>query len=324
MRAFITGISGFVGPYLARHLAEEGLEVHGLAEREISHSMFGRDLEKKIVFYRCDIRDSERLERILRDVKPDQIFHLAGVSFLPEAGLEAERTFQINLLGTLSLYETVRKMAARPKILFVGSAQEYGLSFNDAKPVTEDCPLKPIDPYSASKASADLLSFQYCYGVGLPITRVRPFNHTGPGQSEEFVCSSFAKQIAEIELGRKEPMLKVGNLKARRDFLDVRDVTRAYQLALQNGKIGEVYNICSEKSLSIGEILTLLLSLSLKAIKVVHDPGRRRELEIPELLGDCQKFKADTGWCPTIPLERTLEDLLNHWRNIFSSSSNIE
>ena len=321
MRAFVTGIGGFVGSYLARDLVRESLEVHGIVERESSHFLFGKELESKVFLYPCDIRDSERLTKILRDVNPDRIFHLAAVGSLPQASLEVERTFQTNFIGTLNLYEAVRKSGANPRILFVGSAQEYGLTFNEIRPINEDCPLRPVDPYSASKASADLLSFQYCFGVGLPIIRVRPFNHTGPGQSEHFVCSSFAKQIAEIESGRKEAIVTVGNLKARRDFLDVRDVIRAYQLALERGKIGEVYNICSEKSISIGEILALLLGLSSKTIRVVRDAARGRDLEIFEMLGDCKKFKNDTGWQSRILLEQTLEDLLNYWRKICRSSS---
>lgn len=320
MRAFITGISGFVGLHLARYLAKEGLEVYGIAEGESSNPFLGLDLVGRVFFYVCDIRDSERLGQILRDVEPDQIFHLAGVGFLPEAEIEVQRTFQINLLGTLSLYEAVRRVGARAKILFVGSAQEYGLSFNDG-PVTEEYHLMPIDPYSASKASADLLSFQYCYGFGLPIIRVRPFNHTGPGQSDRFVCSNFAKQIVEIELGEREPILYVGNLEARRDFLDVRDVAHAYRLALQEGKVGEVYNICSGRSVTIREVLNLLLSYTGKTIRVVEDPARRRDLEIAAMVGECEKFKVISGWRNTIPLEQTLMDLLYYWRRTLTSSS---
>lgn len=323
MRAFITGISGFVGSYLARELVNEGWEVHGIVEQKRGRFPFDKGLEGKIVLYPCDICESDRLTRILRDVGPDQIFHLAGVSFLPEANLEAERTFQINLLGTLSLYEAVRKCGLRPRILFVGSAQEYGLTFHERRPVKEDYSLRPIDPYSSSKAAADLLSFQYWYGSGLSIIRVRPFNHTGPGQSERFVCSALAKQIAEIELARRKPVLHVGNLEARRDFLDVRDVVRAYHLALQRGEVGEVYNICSERSVSIREVLKDLLDLSQQPVSVVEEASRKRPLEIPEMLGDCARFRAATGWQREIPLEQTLTDLLNHWRNVLSQGEDI-
>lgn len=324
MRAFITGIGGFVGSYLAKDLTGEGFEVHGMVEKEGGHLGVISDCKVKTVLHTCDISDSQRLTRILCEIVPDLIFHLASVSFLPQAALEADRTFQVNLLGTLNLYEAVRKNGLSSRILFVGSAQEYGLTFNERSSVNEDCPLKPVDPYSTSKAAADLLSFQYCYGVGLPIVRVRPFNHSGPGQSEQFVCSSFAKQIAEIELGRKRPLLHVGNLEVRRDFLDVRDIVRAYRLALIKGKVGEVYNVCSERSLSIREILDIFLSFSEMRIKVVQDPARKRNLEIPKIVGECKKFKADTGWQSAIPLEQTLRDLLNRWRQVLNGSSDFQ
>lgn len=322
MRVLITGVSGFVGSHLVKDLVRSGFEVFGVAEIE-GRRLLEENLWDKMSFFPCDICDTRRLGEILQEVRPDQIFHLAGVSFLPQADTNPERVFRVNFHGTLSLYEAVRKSALSPKILFVGSAYEYGVTFDEGVPVKEACLLKPVDSYSASKAAADLLSFQYFYGYGLKIVRVRPFNHTGPGQSQQFVCSSFAKQIAEIELDNKEAELHVGNLEAKRDFLDVRDVVRAYRLALQKGKVGEVYNICSQKSVTIREILTFLLNFSCKPIKVVQDPSRRRELEIPEMRGDCKKFQADTGWQIMIPLERTLEDLLNYWRQVFTSSSNV-
>lgn len=322
MRVLITGVSGFVGSHLVEDLIRSGFEVFGIAEIE-ARRLLEESLWDKISFFPCDICDSRRLGEILQEVRPDQIFHLAGVSFLPQADTNPERVFWVNFHGTLSLYEAVRKSTFSPKILFVGSAQEYGLAFKEGKPVNEDCLLKPVDSYSSSKAAADLLSFQYFYGFGLKIVRVRPFNHTGPGQSEQFACSSFAKQIVEIEFGRKEAKLYVGNLEVKRDFVDVRDVVRAYGLALGNGKIGEVYNICSEKSMSVREILTFLLKHSRKPIEVIQDLGRRRGLEVPEMFGDCRKFKADTGWQSTIPLEQTLEDLLNYWRKVLSSSSGV-
>ena len=229
----------------------------------------------------------------------------------------------MNFFGTLSLYEAVRASALVPKILFVGSAYEYGVTFDDGASVNEESLLKPVNSYSARKAAADLLSCQYFLGYGLKIVRVRPFNHTGPGQSQDFVCSSFAKQIVEIEHNKIEAELHVGNLEAQRDILDVRDVVRAYRLALQKGKVGEIYNICSQKSVTIREVLAVLLNLSSEPIKVVHDLSQGRALEIAEMRGNCEKFKADTGWQVTIPLERTLEEIINYWRKVVSSSSNV-
>ncbi len=322
MRALITGVSGFVGSYLVKELISHGFEVFGIVEVKDRSLTRERSLDK-VSLHQCDICDTQSLRDVLKEVRPDQIFHLAGLSVLPHDDATPERMFQVNFHGTLSLYEAVRACAHRPKILFVGSAYEYGVTFDDGAPVKEECLLKPVNSYSASKAAADLLSCQYFLGYGLKIVRVRPFNHTGPGQSQDFVCSSFAKQIVEIERDNKEAELHVGNLEAKRDFLDVRDVVRAYRLALQKGKVGEVYNICSQKSVTIREVLTVLLNLSSEPIKVVQDLSQGRGLEIAEMRGDCEKFKADTGWQVMIPLERTLEDILNYWRKVVSSSSNV-
>jgi len=201
--------------------------------------------------------------------------------------------------------------------LYIGSAREDGAIKEEDIPINEDLLLRPLDPYSVSKGSADLLAYQYFRSFGMQIVRVRPFNHIGPRQSPDYVLSSFAKQIAEIEKGLKDPVIRVGNLETRRDFTDVQDVVQAYYLALKKGRPGDVYNICSEKAVSIRECLEQLLELSIlgiQGVKIESDPKRMRPSDVPLLFGDCSKFRHRTNWDCTITFEQTLKDLLDYWR----------
>lgn len=189
------------------------------------------------------------------------------------------------------------------------------MTTEDELPITEEQPLRPLSPYGVSKVGQDLLAYQYFMSYQMDVVRTRGFNHTGPRRAPVFVVSDFAKQIADIEKGRKEPVIHVGNLDAERDFTDVRDVVRAYYLALEKGKGGEAYNICSEKSWRIGDMLDRLLSFTDAKIKVRQDPARLRPSDVPRLRGDCSKFRRDTGWVPRIPFEQTLKDMLDYWRH---------
>ncbi|MBA7543432.1 GDP-6-deoxy-D-mannose reductase [subsurface metagenome] len=222
--------------------------------------------------------------------------------------------YYINLYGALNLYQAIIELKFNPKILFVGSADEYGVVNENDLPIKETWPLCPVNPYAISKASADFLSYAYFKNYHLKIIRVRPFNHIGSRQAPDFVCSSFAKQIAKIEKGPKEPMLKVGNLEAKRDFTDVRDMVRAYWLAVNKCGYGKVYNISSEKVRTIQSVLDLLLSLTNKKINIKQDSSRMRPPDLMILQGDCSKFKERTGWKPQIPFKETIQDLLNYWR----------
>ncbi len=313
MKALITGISGFAGSYLAEFLINKGYEVFGTFYDKSTFSNLDNIIDK-IEIFECDIRNYNNLKTITEKVGPDEIYHLAAISFVPTSLKNPKLTFNTNLHGTLNLYESVKELKTNPKILFVGSADEYGLVKKRDIPIREDCPLCPMNPYSISKMSADFLSYFYFKNYHLKIIRVRPFNHIGPRQSPEFVCFDFAKQIAEIEKGLKEPIIKVGNLEAKRDFTDVRDMVRAYWLALQKGKSGEVYNICSGDEVSIKELLDKFLNMSKKKIKVIQDPKRLRPSDVPLLVGDFKKFTKQTDWKLGIPLEKTLEDILNYWR----------
>ena len=313
MKALITGISGFVGSYLAEFLLDKKYKVFGTFYDKSTFSNIDNILDK-IEIFECDIRNYNSLKTIIEKVRPDEIYHLAAISFVPNSLKDPKLTFDTNLYGTLNLYQAVIEQKINPKILFVGSADEYGIVNKNDIPIKENCPLHPVNPYSISKASVDFLSYAYFKNYNLNIIRVRPFNHIGPRQSPEFVCSSFAKQIAEIEKGMKEPVIMVGNLEAKRDFTDVRDMVRAYWLAIQKGELGDVYNICSGKAVSIKEILDKLLSISKTNIKVKQDLNRMRSSDIPILLGNFTKFRTQTSWEQEISFEKTLRCILDYWR----------
>ena len=313
MKALITGISGFAGSHLAEFLIDKGYELFGTFYDKSTFSNLNGFIDK-IRLFECDIRNYNDLKQITKKVQPDEIYHLAAISFIPTAIENPKLTFDTNLYGTLNLYESVKELKISPKILFVGSADEYGLIKESDLPINEDCLLKPLNPYSISKASADFISYFYFKNYHLNIIRVRPFNHIGPRQSPEFVCSSFAKQMAEIEKGLKEPIIKVGNLETKRDFTDVRDMVRAYWLTIQKGELGEVYNICSGKANSIEELLNRILALCEKNIRVKQDTKRLRTSDVPLLIGNFTKFAKKTGWEPEIPLKKTLKDIMNYWR----------
>jgi len=320
MKALITGISGFAGSHLAEFLIDKGYELFGTFYDKSTFSNLNGFIDK-IRLFECDIRNYNDLKQITKKVQPNEIYHLAAISFIPTSFENPKLTFDTNLYGTLNLYESVKELKISPKILFVGSADEYGLIKESDLPIKEDCPLKPVNPYSISKVSADFLSYFYFRNYNLNIIRVRPFNHIGPRQSPEFVCSNFAKQIAEIEKGLKEPIIKVGNLEAKRDFTDVRDMMRAYWIAIQSGEIGEVYNICSEKPISIKKILNGFLNISITNIKIRKDPIRFRVLDVPILLGDSTKFRKQTNWKQEITFEKTLQDILNYWGKFLNKIS---
>ena len=313
MKAFITGISGFAGSHLTELLIEKGYEVFGTFFDKSTFSNLN-GFENKIKVYQCDIRNYDTLKNVIEGVKPDKIYHLAAISFVPTSLKDPKLTFDTNLYGTLNLYQAVIDLEMNPMILFVGSADEYGIVNENDLPIKEECPFNPVNPYSISKASADFLSFFYFKNYSLNIIRVRPFNHIGPRQSPEFVCSSLAKQIVEVEKGLREPIIKVGNLETKRDFTDVRDMVKAYWLALDKGEPGKVYNICSGSAIQIKGVLNHLLELSSRKVEIMKDPKRMRPSDNPILQGNSSKFRRRSGWKPKIPLEKTLKDILEYWR----------
>jgi GDP-4-dehydro-6-deoxy-D-mannose reductase len=219
-----------------------------------------------------------------------------------------------NILGQLNLFEAVRELGIDPWIQIACSSEEYGLVNDHELPIRETNPLRPLSPYAVSKVGQDYLGYQYCKSFGLKVVRTRGFNHDGPRRGDVFVSSNFAKQLVEVERGKKPPVIQVGNLEARRDFSDVRDIVRGYWLSLQHCEPGEVYNICSGKAYSVREVLNLLVKIAGQEVRIETDPNRLRPSDVPVLLGDYSKFKAATGWEPQIPYEKTLADMLDYWR----------
>lgn len=315
-KVVITGAGGFVGGHLARLLVDEGQQVLGLGLHQAA-VVSGSD------YCVCDLKETG-VARILADFEPDYIFHLAAKSSVADSWRDPVATYEANVLGQLRLLEAAAAARRPPRVIIACSSDEYGIVTPDELPITEDRPLRPNSPYAVSKVCQDYLGYQYFTGYGLPVIRTRGFNHTGPGQGAGFVCSDFAAQIARIEKGLAPAVLRVGNLEARRDFTDVRDVVRAYlQLALA-GQPGEVYNVCSGSAYSIQEIVDLLLGFSQVRVSVEKDPAKGRPSDIPVLLGDNGKLARSTGWKPEIPFEQTLEDLLDWWRERVAREMSVE
>jgi len=314
MRVLITGITGFVGSHLAEFLLKRGdVEVYGI-ERWRSKTENIDHIKKDLTLLECDIRDASSVRKALEEFKPDRIFHLAAQSFVPTSWSAPAETLTTNIVGQLNIFEAVRHIGINPFIQIAGSSEEYGLVHENEVPMKETNPLRPLSPYAVSKVGQDLLAYQYYQSYTLNVVRTRGFNHTGPRRGEVFVCSNFAKQITMIEKGLQEPVIHVGNLDAKRDFTDVRDMIKGYWLSLEKGQPGEVYNVCSGKVYSIKETLDMLLGLTKAKIKIKQDPKRLRPSDVPVLSGDNTKFVKQTGWEPTIPFEKTLEDLLEYWR----------
>jgi GDP-4-dehydro-6-deoxy-D-mannose reductase len=258
--------------------------------------------------------DLQALKELFAATRPDYVYHLAAQAFVPASWADPWSTLENNMRGQLNVLLAAIALGTEPRVLVVGSADEYGIVGAGELPIKETNPLRPNSPYAVSKVAQDMLGYQYYASHKLPVVRVRPFNHIGPGQSPAFVASDFAKQIAEAETGLREPVMQVGNLDARRDFSDVRDIVRAYYLAISQGEAGEVYNLGAERSYSIREVLKALLDLSTTPIKVEQDPTRLRPSDVPEIVSDCDKFRSLTGWQAEIPLEQSLSDILDWWR----------
>lgn len=313
MRVLITGITGFAGSHLAELSLRKGAEVWGI-KRWRSRTENIAHLEKKINLVEGDIRDATSTRSIIAESSPDYIFHLAAQSFVPTSWKAPMDTLDTNIIGQLNIFEAVRQLGLNCPIQIACSSEEYGMVYPDEVPIKETNPLRPLSPYAVSKVTQDLMGYQYWQSYGTKVLRTRAFNHTGPRRGHVFVTSNFAKQIVEIELGIKEPVIEVGNLEAKRDFTDVRDTVRAYWLAVEKGRPGEAYNIASGKTISIKDMLAILLSHTDKQIEVRQDPARMRPSDVEILWGDASKLEQDTGWRPEIPLETTLTDLLNYWR----------
>ncbi|HEX2252212.1 MAG TPA: GDP-mannose 4,6-dehydratase [Thermoanaerobaculia bacterium] len=315
MKVLITGITGFAGSHLAEFLLAEhpDVEVYGTyrwrSRREnIEH------LDERVKLLEADLRDYSSMHTLLDEVRPDAIFHLAAQSFVPSSWRAPAETLTTNITGQTHLFEAVRSLGLDPTIQIACSSEEYGLVLPHETPIREDNPLRPLSPYAVSKVAQDFLGYQYFQSYGLKVIRTRGFNHTGPRRGDVFVTSNFAKQVASIEAGLAPPVIRVGNLEAVRDFTDVRDMVRAYWLAVERGRPGEVYNIATGQGITIQELLDRLIAMAEVEVKVEVDPERLRPSDVEILVGDASKFRADTGWEPRIPFEQTLRDVLDYWR----------
>jgi GDP-4-dehydro-6-deoxy-D-mannose reductase len=314
MNVLITGINGFAGSHLAKYLLGlRDVRVYGTVRKRSDLSGLSA-IKNKIRLIYCDLDDRKSVKRALQLSRPDRIYHLAALSYVPDSWKDPAGTLSSNLGGQIAIFESLRELGIKPRVLIAGSSEEYGKVKAFEIPVKETQELRPLSPYGVSKVGQDLLGYQYCQSYKIPVIRTRAFSHTGPGQKEVFAASHFAREIALMEAGKKKPVLLVGNLEARKDYSDVRDISRAYWLALEKGEPGEVYNICSGRGRKMKEILDILLGYSKISIKVQSDPSRMRPSDVPLLVGDASKFRRRTGWTPKIPIEKTLLDLLNDWR----------
>lgn len=311
MKLLITGVAGFVGGHLVDLLRTEHpeVEIQGLDSHPGPRV---RALQLDVIA--ADVEDGATVAQAIGDLRPDAIVHLAAQSSPQKSWEDPAGTLRTNVLGLLNLLEGSRAHGLRPRVLVVGSAEEYGQVSAGDLPLREDAPLRPLTPYAVSKVAQAYLALQYALSPGLPVVRTRTFHHTGPRRGEAFAESSFARQLAEIEAGRREPMIEVGNLDAVRDFTDVRDVVRAYWGLLERGRPGEVYNVCSGTGVRLADLLRTLIEVSGLRVEVRVDPGRLRPADVPELVGDPGRIRRDIGWSPVIPLERSLADLLQYWR----------
>jgi len=314
MRVLVTGITGFVGSHFAELALAEGAEVFG-SYRWRSKTENIDHLRDRVTLIECDLRDLSSVNELVASSRPDFIIHLAAQSYVHASWHSPAETFNTNTISQVNLLEAVRAQGkAAPRFLAIGSSEEYGLVHEDELPIKESNPLRPLSPYAVSKVTQDLMAYQYFKSYALPIVRARAFNHEGPRRGDVFVTSNFARQIAEIEAGGREPTILVGNLKAVRDYTDVRDIVRGYWLLLERGDPGQVYNLCSGRGWAIQEILDFLLGESINtSIRVREDPARLRPSDVPVLIGDCSRLTA-LGWKPRIPFEQTLRDLLGYWR----------
>jgi len=312
VRALVTGITGFAGSHLADYLlAHTELELIGVDLRGFPASFPRSD---RLHLYQGDLCDLDFVLSSLEEAQPQYLFHLAAQAFVPLSWEDPWGTLANNIRGQLNLFQGILRLGLKPRILVVGSADEYGMVRPEELPIGEDTPLRPYNPYAVSKVVQDMLGYQYFASHSLHIVRVRPFNHIGPRQSAGFVTAAFARQIAEAEAGRTPPVIKVGNLETKRDFTDVRDMVAAYYLALSKGEPGEVYNIGSGIARSIREVLDILLAKSKIELAVQEDPTHLRPSEVPVVACDSRKFRERTGWEACIPLEESLRDILDYWR----------
>jgi GDP-4-dehydro-6-deoxy-D-mannose reductase len=314
VRALITGITGFAGGHLAAHLQDRGdTEVCGVAH----DTGYGVDhLKRPVSVVIADLRDPQVVEGVLHDERPDHIYHLAAQAYVPTSWRSPWDTFENNVRPELNILQWMVREGLKTRLLVVASNEVYGSVSPDKLPVDENTLLEPANPYGVSKVVQDLLARQYFLSHEVDVLRARAFNHLGPRQSPQFVAANFARQIAEAEAGLREPLVRVGNLQAQRDFTDVADVVRAYALLMEKGRSGEAYNIGSGIPRSVESLLNTLLKMTTMKVRVEQDRERMRPSDVPVIYGDISKLKKDTGWEPRVPFEESLCRVLAYWREV--------
>jgi GDP-4-dehydro-6-deoxy-D-mannose reductase len=312
MRVLVTGIGGFAGPTAGAALRRAGHEVLGLVRRRVENPRLDALGLPGDAIHVGDVTDAEVVARLVTASSPDAVVHLAAISFVPAAERDPLAAYHVNVGGTLAVLAAVRAHAPRARVLVVTSSDLYGASETTA--LDEDAPMRPRTIYGASKAAADVAAGQWARAYGLHVVRARPFNHTGPGQAPEFVCSALTRQMAAIELGLQPPVLQVGNTDPVRDLSDVRDVAAGYVALLERGTPGAAYNLCAGAGVSIAEVVAIVRSLGRVPVQVRTDPALQRRVEVPRVVGSHEAATRDTSWRPSIPLADTLGALLDDWR----------
>ena len=311
MRALITGVAGFVGGHLAEAIqAETDWQVWGTILDEADRAF----VVAQVTALSTDLRNPTAVREVIEQVRPDVVFHLAGQAYVPQSWADPWGTYETNIRSQLNVLEAISAAKLMPRIIAVASNEVYGLVREADLPIDEDTPLRPNSPYGVSKVAQDFMGLQYWLDRKLPVIRVRPFNHIGPRQNDRFVAPSFARQIVEIERGLKPPVLKLGNMAAKRDFTDVRDMCRAYIACALRGEPGETYNIGSGQARSVREMLDIMLAASPIDIAEETDPAKLRPSDVPISVCDPARFKRQTGWEPRITFEQTCLDILSDWR----------